>query len=95
MRKIVTSLVLIALMVLGGLVASPVMAENALTKEACSGADEMQKAALGCDNSQQAPAVIQYLLNAVISVVGIAVVIMIVVAGQRYIVSNGDPGKMQ
>lgn len=71
------------------------MAKNEWTNEACNGADEQQKAALGCDKNDQAPKVVTNILNTVISIVGILAVLILVIAGQRYIVSNGDPGKLQ
>lgn len=72
----------------------PVIAANDFTKDACDAADAEQKAALGCDTNQTAPKVVEYLINAVISVLGIVAVAVIVIGGQRYIVSQGDASKI-
>ncbi len=79
-----------------GAVSSPVFAENDFTKEACKSIfDSGQRAALGCDdNGQTAPVVVTNIIRGIISVLGIVAVVVIVVAGQRYIVSQGDPGKI-
>ena len=37
--------------------------------------------------------IVQTLINVVISVIGIVAVAVIIMAGQRYMTSNGDPGK--
>ena len=73
---------------------APAMAENEFTEKGCDIGDEATKAALGCDQTTTAPSVIEYLIKAVISVLGIVAVFVIVMGGQRYIVSNGDPGKV-
>ena len=97
--KLFTAMLFIPALLIGSFLnvfsIQPAFAENALTREACANADEQEKAALGCNQSKQAPEVIQILINVVISIVGIIAIGMIVVAGQRYIVSNGDPGKIQ
>lgn len=100
MKKLILSLLIIPALVFSALTTaslntSPAYAANALTEEACKSGDAQQKAALGCEQEAQAPSVIQNLLNAVIALVGIIAVGMIVVAGQRYITSNGDPGQVQ
>ncbi len=96
MKKIVAAIMaIITTLSVGLAMASPVMAENAATKDACSGdLDETQKAALGCDQDKTAPKVGETLINAVISIVGIVAILMIIVGGQRYITSQGDPGQM-
>ena len=96
MKRLLITALFIPMMVLGAfVVTSPVMAENKLTEKACETADEQQKAALGCDVDDQAPSVVTFILNGVIAIVGILAVGMLVVAGQRYITSGGDPGKVQ
>lgn len=96
MKKIVMILLSVLTIAFGTFtIVRPVMAENKLTEKACEAADEQQKAALGCDTNDQAPSVITFILNGVISIVGILAVGMLVVAGQRYITSSGDPGKVQ
>ena len=96
MRKIVAAVMVFSAIFLGSMMAVPAMADNAATKEACSsGLDEAQKAALGCEESGQVPNVVQGLLNGVITLVGIIAVIMIVVAGQRYTTSSGDPAQIK
>ena len=72
----------------------PVIAANDGNKEACAGADEAQKAALGCEMNSTAPSVVEALINGVIAVIGIVAVIIIVVGGQRFIVSQGDAQKI-
>ena len=79
-----------------GAASLPAFAENDFTKEACNSiSDPDRRAALGCDDSgQTAPAVATNIIKGVISVLGIVAVVVIVVAGQRYIVAHGDPGKI-
>ena len=74
--------------------AQPAIAANDWNQDACAGADEAQKAALGCDVGSTAPSVVEALINGVIVVVGIVAVIVIIVGGQRFIVSQGDSGKI-
>ena len=95
MKRLTIAILAVVLVFFAGVsVVSPAMAENAATKEACgSGLDEVQKAALGCDQDKKAPEVAEFIINAVISLVGIIAVIMIVVGGQRYATSQGDPGQ--
>ncbi len=69
-------------------------AANKLTEDACKSATADQKAALGCQQNNTAPSVVTNILNGVIAVLAIVAVIVIVVAGYRYIVSQGDPGKI-
>lgn len=74
----------------------PVIAANDWSDTACSSPDldDGQKAALGCDTDSTAPSVVEALINGVITIVGIVAVIIIVVGGQRYIVSQGDASKI-
>lgn len=96
LAKVFLSFLLLLTFTIGIFPSTSVFADNEFTKEACSGAkDAAQKAALGCDNSTQIPQAANYLINAVISLVGIIAVAMIVVAGQRIATSNGDPAKLQ
>ena len=62
----------------------------------CSQMDDVQKAAAGCN--EKGKTVVDPVINiitAVIGVVGILAVLVIVVAGQRLVSSNGDPGKVK
>lgn len=96
MKKIIVAIMLVCSLLMGGLaMGSQAFAKNDFTSKACDNADATQKAALGCDKDEQAPKVVTNIINAVISVVGIVAVLVIVVAGQRYITSNGDPTKLQ
>lgn len=76
-------------------VVAPVMADN--FNPACDDAsiDAEAKKLAGCDdrNKGEYGKIAQNLINLVISVIGIVAVVVVVMAGQRYIVSNGDPGK--
>lgn len=95
MRKIVSVLLMVGITVAAFVFATqPVVAVNDWNSEACSGADEGQKAALGCETDSTAPSVVEGIINGVISIVGILAVIIIIVGGQRFIVSQGDPSKI-
>lgn len=63
----------------------------------CDELDEQQKQAAGCkvDKNTSVTSNLTHIIDAVISVVGILAVIMIVIAGQRYITAGGDPGKIK
>lgn len=74
--------------------AQPATAANDWNQKACDEADEAQKAALGCGTDSTAPSVVEALINGVIAIVGIVAVIIIIVGGQRFIVSQGDPQKI-
>ncbi len=96
MKKILMAVIGVAVLAFGAMaINSPVFAENDLTKKACQDADAEQKSALGCDKNQQAPEVVTNIFNGVLTVVGILAVLIIVVAGQRYVTSSGDPAKVQ
>ncbi|MBP5674908.1 hypothetical protein J6W91_01095 [Candidatus Saccharibacteria bacterium] len=62
-----------------------------------SSIDNDAKIAAGCDvaSDDVAPKHIENIINVAITVVGILAVFVIVVGGQRYITSNGDPGKIK
>lgn len=98
MMKKILGAVLTLVLGLGvvGMTTVPVSATNEYTKEACSSiTDETQRAALGCDDGgQTAPKVATNIIRGIILVLGVVAVIVIVFAGQRYIVSQGDPGKI-
>lgn len=52
--------------------------------------------AAGCNgNKNSLPAVIQIILNSIITICGIVAVIYVVVGGFQYMTSTGDPGKLQ
>lgn len=68
-----------------------VMAAPNFNEKACSVADAEQKVALGCSENRELPKVAQNIINGVISVMGLLAVIMIIMSGQRYATSSGDP----
>lgn len=97
MKKLILCLTLISNVVIGSLVflpASSAFAANNLTEDACKIADADQKAALGCDQNNTAPSVATNIINAVLSVLALVSVVTIIMAGQRYMVARGDPGKV-
>ena len=97
MKKIVACLMMVGIIATSFVFATqPVTAANDWTSEnACgSDVDEELKQAMGCSNSKTAPSVLEGLIKGVISVVGILAVIIIVVGGQRFIVSQGDVSKI-
>ena len=49
---------------------------------------------MGCDVNSTAPSVVEALINGVIVMVGIVAVIIVIVGGQRFIVSQGDSSKI-
>ncbi|MBR5621449.1 hypothetical protein IKW75_03165 [Candidatus Saccharibacteria bacterium] len=96
-KKIIAVVLALVLGVsLVGITTVPAFAENDYTKEACEKiTDAGQRAALGCDdNNQTVPIVVTNIIRGIISVLGVVAVVVIVVAGQRYIVAQGDPGKI-
>ena len=97
MKKIATGLLMVAITLASFVYATqPATAANDWTNTACndSSLDDDQKAALGCEKSQTAPSVVEGIINGIITVVGILAVIIIIVGGQRFIVSQGDPAKI-
>lgn len=94
---IMTVLAAVGMIVAGMGATMPVMAQNEFTKEACSSiTDADQKQALGCnDGGQQVPGVAINLIKVVLGIIGVVTVVMIIVAGQRYMTAQGDPGKIQ
>lgn len=95
-KKLFFSLALIASLAVGAIAttSTPAYAENKINEQACANADPDQYAALGCNQNQTAPSVATTIINSVISILAIVSVIMIVFAGQRYMVAMGDPGKI-
>jgi len=75
--------------------AVPVFADNAFNSEACGQLSGDAAEAAGCNTSQAAPVVATNIFQIVLSLLGIIAVLMIVVAGQRYITSNGEPEKIK
>ena len=95
MKKIAAFLLMLGITAASFIYATqPAIAANDWNKEACNSADEAQKAALGCEMNATAPSVVEGIINGVITVIGIVAVIVVVVGGQRFIVSQGDPGKI-
>lgn len=97
-KKLFFSLALIASLAVGAIttIPTPVYADNDLNGVVCDNPklDADQRAALGCEQNNTAPSVATNIINGVISVLAIVSVIMIVFAGQRYMVAMGDPGKI-
>lgn len=95
LKKIAAAMLMLAITTASFVYATqPVVAVNDWNSEACAQADEAQKAALGCETNSTAPSVIATLINGVIIIVGILAVIIVVVGGQRFIVSQGDSQKI-
>ena len=97
MKKIATGLLMVAITLAAFVYATqPAIAVNDWTDTACNDPklDSEQKAALGCEKDSTAPSVVEGIINGIITVVGIVAVVVIVVGGQRFIVSQGDPGKI-
>jgi len=59
--------------------------------------DEQQREAAGCTKAttDQLPKRVDNIVRAVISIVGILAVLVIAMAGQRYLTAGGDPGKIK
>lgn len=96
-KKIAAGLLMVAITLASFVYAAhPAIAANDWTDKACndSSLDEAQKAALGCERNQTAPSVVEGIINGIITIVGILAVAIIVVGGQRFIVSQGDPAKI-
>lgn len=96
-KKIAAGLLMIAITLASFVYAAhPAIAANDWTDKACSDSslDEAQKAALGCERDKTAPSVVEGIINGIITIVGILAVAIIVVGGQRFIVSQGDPAKI-
>ena len=78
-------------------VAAPAMAATDQFNPACEdpNVDAEAKKLAGCNTRKDGEygKVAQNLINLGISIIGIVAVVVIVMAGQRYITSNGDPGK--
>lgn len=106
MRKILSILTVLTVAISGFFVPVPVFAEGStdcdggISDSSCNKAcdsisDDTLKAAAGCDvdSNDTLPKHLLNIINFVISAVGIIAVIVIVMGGQRYLTSNGDPGK--
>ena len=94
MRKLVIAIFL----AISSLFVAPVVPVSAVEfSPVCtdSSVDAEAKKLAGCDtrNSGEAGKIAKNLINLAITVIGIVAVVVVVMAGQRYIVSNGDPGK--
>ncbi len=97
MKRVILTLII---MILGGVFmvgTTPAFAANQFNQQACNSGSlsDSERATLGCDNNNTAPSVATEIIKVVVSLVGIVAVIMIIVAGQRYIVSNGEPEKIK
>lgn len=101
MTKVKVFLVAVMITLAGILaLATPVSAADISEEQynkVCSGIDdEALRSAAGCDAKEKNATDNAFnLINVAIGVAGIVAVIMIVIGGQRYIVSAGDPGKMK
>jgi hypothetical protein len=63
----------------------------------CDELDEQQKQAAGCtvDKNTSVASNLTHIIDAAISIVGILAVLVIVIAGQRYITAGGDSAKVK
>jgi hypothetical protein len=63
----------------------------------CDQLDDQQKQAAGCtvDKNQSVSSNITHIIDAAIAIVGILAVLIIVIAGQRYVISGGDSAKVK
>lgn len=63
----------------------------------CDELDDQQKQAAGCtvDKDQSISTNLTHIIDAAIAIVGILAVLIIVIAGQRYVVSGGDSAKIK
>jgi hypothetical protein len=66
---------------------SPVCGDNSVDIE-------LRRAA-GCQDTEGVESIVGNIINAIIYIIAIVAVVMIVFAGQRYSVSQGDPGKVK
>ena len=102
--KRIKNIIMALALVLSGIVFtnSPVHAAcdpktDAQCNPICDQLDEQQKAAAGCkvDKDASITTNMTHIIDAAISIVGILAVLVIVIAGQRFITSNGDPAKVK
>lgn len=63
----------------------------------CEDLSDEQKALVGCQTVDKGDftSTLQQIINVIISIVGIFAVLMLVLAGQKYITSAGDPQKIK
>lgn len=99
MKRTKKAILAVALMMAGVVsvfgTSAPVFA-NAFNQDACNQIpDEGQREALGCNNDKNVPEVATNVIKIAVSLLGIVAVLMIVVAGQRYMTSNGEPEKIK
>ena len=104
LRKIQNLVVAFGLLAMGFVFTSPVYAEGdcagGITGKCnpiCqSDADEQQKAAAGCttDANDNVSKHIQKLINVAVGFIMVVGVLVIAFAGQRFVVSEGDPAKI-
>ena len=94
MKRIVLSLALLASLFVGslGLVPAPALAADPRT-EVCRGVGAVDGSG-GCTNDRTLTRVVRNIINIFSVVVGIVAVIMIIVAGFKYITSGGDSGNI-
>lgn len=96
-RKIAAALLMLSITIASFVYAAqPAIAINEWNSNACNDEklDDEQKAALGCEMGQTVPSVVEGIINGVIAVVGLVAVVIVVMGGQRFIVSQGDPAKI-
>ena len=109
MKNIVKDIIMVAAIVLGAFyIVAPASASDKCSgskdpncNKVCSDSnlDATQKAAAGCDldsgKEDQVPYRINNIIRLAMSAVGIIAVLVIVIAGQRYLTAGGDPGKLK
>ena len=99
MKRTKKAILAVALMIAGVVsvfgTSAPVFA-NAFNQDACNQiSDEGQREALGCNNDKNVPEVATNIIKIAVSLLGIVAVLMVIVAGQRYMTSNGEPEKIK
>ena len=97
MKKIIAFLMMVGITVTSFVYATqPAVAANDWNSGNVCGSDmdDELKEAMGCSNNKTAPSAIEILIKGVISVLGVVAVVIIVVGGQRFIVSQGDASKI-
>lgn len=91
MRRILSGLVMSALMLVGGLGMVPVMAEGDLCEDFKDN-PELAEAA-GCNTTKKADSVINTVIEIVLAIMGVVAVGVMIYGGYLYMTSIGDASK--
>lgn len=93
MKKILTSIMTVAMLFLAGLSFAPAAMAGTVD---CSKVPASVKEAAGCSgNEDELPKMITSIVSAVIGAAGIVAVIFVVIGGVNYMTSAGDAGKVE